>query len=110
MLKKINRRFLILKFNMFQKLLFAIVLFPSCLFAQEVVTPLAYNPILKAQYQLQQQKSKATTDTLNLPFFDDFSYDKIYPSTKYWTDSFVFINNSFGQFNNGSSLHAPQSV
>lgn len=82
---------------MFQKLLFAIVLFPSCLFAQEVVTPLTYNPILKAQYQSLQQKSKAKTDTLNLPFFDDFSYDKIYPSTKYWTDSFVFINNSFGQ-------------
>ena len=82
---------------MFQKLLFAIVLFPSCLFAQEVVTPLKYNPILKAQYQSLQQKSKAKTDTLNLPYFDDFSYDKIYPSTKYWTDSFVFINNSFGQ-------------
>jgi len=44
---------------MFQKLLFAIVLFPTCIFAQEVVTPLAYNPILKAQYPSQQQKSKA---------------------------------------------------
>ena len=53
---------------MFQKLLFAIVLFPSCLFAQEVVTPLTYNPILKAQYQLQQQFQKSISIS-NLKLF-----------------------------------------
>lgn len=35
----------------------------------------------------------AATDTLALPFFDDFTTSKIYPNQKRWTNNYVFINN-----------------
>lgn len=35
------------------------------------------------------------TDTLDLPFFDNFTADKGYPSYNRWTDNQVWINNSF---------------
>lgn len=34
------------------------------------------------------------TDTLNLPFFDDFSSDGPYPSNKHWLDRDGFVNNT----------------
>ena len=34
-------------------------------------------------------------DTLNLPFFDDFSYDGPYPS-ELWLDRHAFVNNDWG--------------
>ncbi len=34
------------------------------------------------------------TDTLNLPFFDDFTTTAIYPNPKRWTTNYVFINNT----------------
>lgn len=97
MLKKTNCGNLILNYYMFQKLLYLIIFIPTLVFAQEeVVSPLRYNPIINAQYQKNNARAKQLTDTLNLPFFDDFSYDKIYPSNQFWIDSFVFINNTFG--------------
>jgi hypothetical protein len=35
------------------------------------------------------------TDTLGLPFFDDFSRNLGYPDPELWSDEFVFINNSY---------------
>jgi hypothetical protein len=34
-------------------------------------------------------------DTLDLPFFDDFSRNQGYPDPELWTDKFAFINNSY---------------
>lgn len=34
-------------------------------------------------------------DTLDLPFFDDFSRNYGYPDTKLWSDVFTFINNTY---------------
>jgi hypothetical protein len=38
---------------------------------------------------------KALYDTVALPFFDDFVYRGPYPSNKYWSDNYAFINRSF---------------
>jgi hypothetical protein len=35
------------------------------------------------------------TDTLELPFFDDFSKDRCYPDPELWSDVDAFINNSY---------------
>ncbi|PSR06428.1 MAG: hypothetical protein BRD49_00540 [Bacteroidetes bacterium SW_10_40_5] len=64
---------------------------------QEVIVPLQNNPQLKEQ---QNQLSKRgglnkTRDTLQLPFFDDFTYDQIHPSQEFWQNKQVFINNSY---------------
>jgi len=37
------------------------------------------------------------SDTLSLPFFDDFSYDNVYPSSKLWLDKNVYVNNNFAK-------------
>lgn len=34
-------------------------------------------------------------DTLDLPFFDDFTSSQIYPDMRLWMDSMVYINSSF---------------
>lgn len=35
-------------------------------------------------------------DTLNIPFFDDFSYTDIYPDSSKWLNNNVFVNLDFG--------------
>ncbi|MDR2835436.1 MAG: T9SS type A sorting domain-containing protein [Bacteroidales bacterium] len=42
------------------------------------------------------KNQKSITDTLVLPFFEDFSNSYVYPSETQWLDKFVFINNDFG--------------
>ncbi|MCB0706529.1 MAG: T9SS type A sorting domain-containing protein [Saprospiraceae bacterium] len=37
---------------------------------------------------------RIASDTLDLPFFDDFSYAGPYPQTQYWLDRDVFVNNT----------------
>lgn len=37
------------------------------------------------------------TDTLTLPFFDDFSGAPPYPDSRLWTNDFVYVNNHFGK-------------
>lgn len=40
-------------------------------------------------------KVNANTDTLHLPFLDDFSYDSIFPASSRWIDSTAYINTDF---------------
>ncbi len=40
---------------------------------------------------------KTKGDTLQLPFFDDFSYPGPYPDSKFWLDDNVYINNQMTQ-------------
>lgn len=66
--------------------------------AQEVITGLQYDRKLK-DYSAERQKIKglSATDTLLLPFFDDFSNDSIIPDQKKWSDDFAMINNTYSE-------------
>lgn len=71
----------------------------SFCFSQEVQIDLELNTALKKNSLFEFNKGKTTfqtsSDTLNLPFIDDFSNNKIYPDTSMWADSFAFINNAY---------------
>lgn len=75
----------------------------SVSFAQnERMMPLSSNPAIRAallnqQFLLESQKAQTVqnTDTLFLPFFDDFSDFTVWPSAERWSDSSVFINPNF---------------
>jgi len=63
---------------------------------QIISTPLTEN--LQIKQYLQQQLPPATQrdiQNIDLPFFDDFSYDGPFPITSHWEDQFVFINNNW---------------
>lgn len=64
--------------------------------AQEVITGLQSNrKIIKSLENQRNKRASAASDTLNLPFFDDFSGQSVFPDTKKWLDDFVFINNTY---------------
>jgi len=62
--------------------------------AQEVINHLNGNPQLK-DYSLHYKKLKSSQDTLELPFFDDFSDSYFYPNQNKWTDNYAFINDTY---------------
>lgn len=68
--------------------------------AQERVIGLTSNGIIQEQYERFKReagtKSKQLQDTLELPFFDDFSNYTIYPDPMLWEDHYAFVNNSYG--------------
>ena len=70
--------------------------YPAFTSAQEVVTGLQSN-ILITRTKKNQVKTKgiSASDTLELPFFDDFSGRSVFPDPKKWLDNFVFINNTY---------------
>jgi len=63
--------------------------------AQEVITG------LQSQYRIIREHSKPlltkgmAADTVNLPFFDDFSGSSVFPDPGKWSDDYVFINNTY---------------
>ncbi len=65
--------------------------------AQLVEVGLLSNPTLEKYAKTHPfHKLRTTSDTLELPFFDDFAKPLVYPDTTLWKDNFVFINQSFG--------------
>jgi len=76
-----------------------IILFIFCLTkvkAQEVVTGLQSNIQIRSAWEkLDKRKGITASDTLELPFFDDFSKLTIYPDQAKWQDNYVFINNTY---------------
>ncbi len=64
---------------------------------QEVIVPLQNNPQLNEQQNQLSKKGglNKTRDTLQLPFFDDFTYDQVHPNQELWQNKQVFINNSY---------------
>jgi len=62
--------------------------------AQEVITGLQSNYSITSKI-LKENKGLTSSDTLLLPFFDDFSGHSIFPDSKKWSDNFVFINNTY---------------
>ena len=64
--------------------------------AQEILIPLNENSKIKQYLKTAKQlKVFKASDTLELPFFDDFSDSYLYPKTSLWADSFTFITNSY---------------
>ena len=64
----------------------------SFLGAQEVISVLESNPLLKTKQK--QMTKMRTASALPLPFLDDFSYNSYFPGND-WEDSAVFVNRSY---------------
>jgi len=78
-------------------LIIALLFFGIFANAQLVEVGLSSNPILEKQAKTHPfHKIRTTSDTLELPFFDDFAKPLVYPDTTLWEDNFVFINQTFG--------------
>lgn len=81
-------------------------LYLLCLLATKTFAqPIAITPLKSDSYRGAKPKHLSTessiaykiTDTLALPFFEDFSYDNFgYPDTKKWCDIQVWVNPNFG--------------
>ena len=79
----------------------SILLFFSPTIAQEKLIGLKINPIIKKHVNEKgyfNNKYSSSTDTLSLPFFEDFSNYSIFPADSLWEDNFAFINNGFSIF------------
>ncbi len=71
-----------------------VILFFTCIASgQEIIVGLQSEPLLK-RYNFPDAKS-SLSDTINLPFFDDFSGRGHSPDPKRWADNSVFINNTY---------------
>lgn len=64
----------------------------SLSFAQVCLAPLTRNNVLVERYP-ELATLRILADTLDLPFFDDFSAPGVYPSPDRWTNQKVYINN-----------------
>jgi len=66
--------------------------------SQEVILPLSGNPEA-ARYHRHRNESafrkSSLADTLDLPFFDDFSDSHIAPDNTRWSDRQAFVNNNY---------------
>jgi hypothetical protein len=85
---------------------FFIVVISICMavagLAQEIVTGMQFNPMVKAKAMEVNRSAyqDAGTDTIPvaLPFFDDFSANKVFPSSSRWIDKFAFENDDLPVF------------
>jgi len=75
--------------------LFSLYLLPAS--AQEIVSGLQRNiqVFSKARSVHERTKGTAAEDTLELPFFDDFSTTTVFPDNNKWIDDFAFINDTY---------------
>jgi len=74
----------------------AFLLFFTELTAQPVLIRPTYNLQIANAYA-KYTPTKATNDTLTIPFFDDFSKKGVYPDNSLWLDNNVYINQNFGK-------------
>ncbi len=66
--------------------------------AQEVVTGLQSNySIVTSVENTKKGTSSLSAGMAELPFFDDFSGNSIYPDLSKWTDRYVFINDTYSE-------------
>ena len=83
---------------MTKKVTINIILFLFCLnrvFSQEITIGISSNrEIIREKSKIAETQNKGS-DTLELPFFDDFSGTKILPDPIKWSDSYAFINNTY---------------
>ena len=82
--------------NKATKLLIVLSFFFRIVLAQEHLTELQYNTILKTEHLKYAGASlRASPDTVNLPFLDDFSFSNIYPHDSLWLDDDVLVNKNY---------------
>ena len=63
--------------------------------SQEQISGLQTNiEVYKAWYTIDKQKTSLITDTIDLPFFDDFAQSSPFPDSHKWTDKSVYVNNT----------------
>ena len=73
-----------------------LLIFPlSFTCGQEVVIGLQSNILLKNTGSGNSDEKSIARDTLELPFFDDFSGNFIFPDSKKWSDEDVLINDTY---------------
>ncbi len=76
-------------------ILFSLLSLPAT--AQEKVVPLQVNAEIQKIWQHRSTaKHTLVNDTLSLPFLDDFSSYKGYPDPRFWSDSNVYVNDTYG--------------
>jgi hypothetical protein len=83
---------------MFKKLALNIALllcYQALSTAQEIITGLQTNPVLLNKADRSVQYKGTAADTIELPFFDDFSEHSFTPAEKWWSDNYAFINNTY---------------
>jgi len=73
--------------------------FSTLLSAQEILSGLQYNPVIKqariARGDEDASRRIIVVKPLELPFFDDFQQESIFPDTSRWLDLDVFVNADF---------------
>lgn len=82
---------------MLKRIFLYVIFLDACLVntpAQEVITGLQSNYSITSNI-FKDNKGLTSSDTLLLPFFDDFSGHSIFPDSKKWSDNDVFINNTY---------------
>ena len=84
---------------MIKKIILYLILLPSIFVevssAQEVVLGLQSNYLISGAAAKKAKSSTASfQDTIQLPVFDDFSGQSVFPDTRVWIDDYVFINNT----------------
>jgi len=83
---------------MIKRSILNIILFCLCINhaeSQEIVIGLQTNRLLKNAAPINTGSKSLTGDTLELPFFDDFSGLSFFPDSAKWSDNYVFINNTY---------------
>eukprot|EP01035_Chromulina_nebulosa_P006085 gene6085-8246_t len=91
------------RLKMFKKLTGAIALIcigvgVNAQLNEEVLVPLTANPTLKQQLQHKNStfiRKSGITDTLLLPFFEDFSKGEVFPDESRWTNRLAYVNTDF---------------
>ena len=84
-------------------LFFTLLLFAFVTNAQEYVTGLSINEQVAKVYSKKQTENNKKCgcsgvkqkSSLQLPFFDDFTYSKVVPDNNKWVDDYVYINQGF---------------
>lgn len=71
----------------------------SIINGQILEVPFGSNPKL-SNYQPPSEHrpnwEKNAGDTIDIPFLDDFNYESLLPSGKYWADQFAYVNKGYG--------------
>lgn len=71
----------------------------ASLMAQPMLQPMQYNAnICSKTIQLSRDllHKKSPSDTLQLPFREDFFQEGVYPDTSLWLNNYVYVNGDFG--------------
>lgn len=69
--------------------------FLSYSYGQEILTGLQQNSLLVKESMKEQCKESQEYPAVILPFFDDFSYNSLFPDPALWMDRKGFVNNTF---------------